>query len=325
MLTIVTYHYVRDVERSPYPGIKAISTKQFDEQLAHIGRRYVVVSLDQVTSARLGHTELPRNSCLLTFDDGLIDHFVTVFPRLAARGWSGAFFPVAAAHRGTGVLDVHKIQLILAVESDVSRLVRRLRQAIAEARREIALPSDDALWTAWATPSRFDDPERRFVKNALQHGLPQPIRSRIVNDLFADAVGDDETLVARELYMDLPQMQLMMRSGMAFGGHGSHNWLGRSTLEDQREDFRKSLALLEEIGGRHVHHWTMCYPHGSYNAQTFEVAMESGCCMGLTVRPGVVCDFSTPLELPRVDATDIPSRIDVGSPDPTRFISASFS
>lgn len=310
VLTIVTYHYVRSVDRSPYPRLKALDTRDFEGQLDYVGRHYQVVALEDVAAAACGARPLPPNSCLLTFDDGLLDHYLTVFPRLARRAWSGCFFPVPEATRGRRVLDVHKIQFILAVERDTQALVHRIMDAVSAARKDIELPSSETMLAAFATPGRYDGAEVRFVKNALQYGLPQPLRSRLVHELFLDLVVQPEASLARELYMDVEQMQLMARAGMVFGGHGSHAWLGRSTSDEQRDDFRGSAALVHQITGKPAEGWTMCYPHGSYNAETLEIAREAGCTLGLTTRAGVVHDFSQPLELPRMDATNLPFRGD---------------
>jgi peptidoglycan/xylan/chitin deacetylase (PgdA/CDA1 family) len=317
MLTIVTYHYVRDVSHSRYPRIKALETRDFEGQLDYISRHYHLVGLEEVAAAARGETELQPNSCLLTFDDGLLDHFMTVFPRLARRGWCGCFFPVASACRNRRVLDVHKIQFILAVERDAAKLAVRIMDFVTVARKDMELPSEEAMWAEFARSDRYDGPELQFVKNTLQYGLPQPLRSQVVDALFVDHVAQTEDVIARELYMDLEQMRLMARAGMAFGGHGSHAWLGRSSKAEQRQDFQQSRAFLEEISGGPVEGWTMCYPCGSYNTETLEVAREARCSLGLTLRSSVVRDLSRPLELPRLDTTDLPFRGDGPAPAPT--------
>lgn len=315
MLTIVAYHYVRSVSHARYPGIKALDTQDFEGQLDYIARHYQVVGLDDVAAAARNERQLPPNSCLLTFDDGLIDHYATVFPRLVRRGWSGCFFPVPEPSHEHRMLDVHKLQFTLAVEQDAAKLVRRIMDYVSVARKDMELPSAETLWASFARPNRYDGPELRFVKNTLQYGLPQPFRSQIAHALFIEYVGQPEDVIARELYMDLEQMQLMAGAGMDFGGHGSHAWLGRSTRDEQREDFRRSRAFLYRINGRPAEGWTMCYPHGSYNADTLELAREAKCSLGLTVRAGVVHDLSRPFELPRLDATDLPFRADASAPD----------
>ena len=81
-LTIVMYHYVRDLARSRYPGLKALTVDAFDGQLDYITRHYRVCSVRDVVAATRGEHRLPPNACLLTFDDGFLDHFTTVLPRL---------------------------------------------------------------------------------------------------------------------------------------------------------------------------------------------------------------------------------------------------
>ena len=113
-LTIVMYHYVRDRARTRYPGLKVRSVEEFEGQLDYITRHYHVCGMEEVRAAARGDHGLPPNACLLTFDDGLRDHFTTVFPRLLERGLPGCFYPPVAAVEARRVLDTHKIQIILA-------------------------------------------------------------------------------------------------------------------------------------------------------------------------------------------------------------------
>ena len=119
-LTIVMYHYVRDLPRTRYPRIKGRTIEEFEGQLDYIQRHYTVTTTRAVIEASRGGRPLPSNACLLTFDDGFLDHYTTVFPRLLARGLSGSFYPPAVVARGGRVLDVHKIHFILAATEDLS-------------------------------------------------------------------------------------------------------------------------------------------------------------------------------------------------------------
>jgi hypothetical protein len=53
--------------------------------------------------------------------------------------------------------------------------------------------------------------------------------------------------------------------------------------------------------------WIMCYPYGSYNADTLKVLADANCSIGLTTKVGAT-DFSTQnkLELSRWDTNDFP-------------------
>ena len=81
-LTIVMYHYVRDLPRTRYPRIKGRTIEEFEGQLDYIQQHYTVTTTRAVVEASRGGRPLPPNACLLTFDDGFLDHYTTVFPRL---------------------------------------------------------------------------------------------------------------------------------------------------------------------------------------------------------------------------------------------------
>jgi peptidoglycan/xylan/chitin deacetylase (PgdA/CDA1 family) len=311
MLTIVMYHYVRDLAHSRYPAIKGLTTERFEGQLDYLARHYQVVSLAQIHAAARDAAPLPANALLLSFDDGFADHYLTVYPRLAARGWTGCFFPPAEATLEHKMLDVHKIHFVLASCPEPAKLVGRILELAAAARTQEApdLPESAALRAAWTKPGRFDGPDVVFIKTALQQGLPQPLRGRIVDRLFAEYVSPDEGVFARELYMDLAQMRQMNRSGMEFGGHGSkHVWLGRSDRALQQSEIAACRTLLTRINERDgpPDPWAMCYPYGDYNADTLELLRAGGCVLGLTTRVELARDLSRPMELPRLDTNDLP-------------------
>src|SRR5947208_17095048 len=98
------YHYVRDGAR-----VHARTVGEFHAQLEHVARNYTVVDLETVRSR-----EWPEDACLLTFDDGLVEHLDVVAPALAARGLTGVFCPPGAAVLERRVLDVQKSQFVLA-------------------------------------------------------------------------------------------------------------------------------------------------------------------------------------------------------------------
>ena len=94
-LTVVMYHYVREIYQTPYPNIKGLLTSQFKEQLNYLKKNFSFVTVSDCINALRNETSLPSKACLLTFDDGYIDHFETVFPLLQENHIQGCFFPPA--------------------------------------------------------------------------------------------------------------------------------------------------------------------------------------------------------------------------------------
>ena len=113
VLTIVMYHYVRDLRHSAYPELKGLSTDAFEGQIQYIKRHYNVISGPELMDAIVESAPLPPCPLLLTFDDGYIDHFTEVFPVLDRENLPGCFFPPAKCILEHKVLDVNKVHYII--------------------------------------------------------------------------------------------------------------------------------------------------------------------------------------------------------------------
>jgi len=310
-LTIVMYHYVRDLARSRYPGIKGRTIEEFEGQLDHVQKHYTVTTMRAVVEASRGGRPLPSNACLLTFDDGLADHYTVVYPRLLARGLAGSFYPPAVVATPGRVLDVHKIHFILAVSKDHVALASRVIELIDVQRSDMELPTTDALKAAHWKASRLDPPETAFIKGVLQKEFGSEVRSTIVQSLFDERVGVDEAVFARELYMDVFQLRAMIGNGMEVGGHGAqHVWLKPLGADEQRREIAATRAFLAEVHGGVPVDWVMCYPYGAHDETTRRLVGEAGAALGLTTEQGVARDLGARLQLPRLDTNDLPLRGD---------------
>src|SRR5579864_5927681 len=220
-LTVVMYHYVRDLERSRFPAIKGLSVERFCRQLDYIQARYTPITIENLLGSLGSQGEnLPPNPILLTFDDGYSDHFANVFPLLDARGIQGCFFPPAKAVLEHTVLDVNKIQFVLAVVPDAKALLERVFSSLEEFRSEYSLKTREGYLLAVSGEHRYDTSEVIVLKRLLQRVLPEPVRTEIVRRLFAEYVTADEASFSCELYMSFEQIACLRRHGMHIGSHG---------------------------------------------------------------------------------------------------------
>jgi peptidoglycan/xylan/chitin deacetylase (PgdA/CDA1 family) len=302
------YHYVRRLDTSRYPRIKALDTDRFVGQVRWARRHHTIVAMEQVLAALDGDAELPPEPLLLTFDDGYRDHYDTVFPVLDDLGVQGSFFPVADAVDRRVVLAANKIHLILASVDDPGVVARSVTQWLDAHRDRYGLATSDRYVAAHARPSRFDDAETVFVKRLLQHVLPERARADVLDHLFARFVGVSEATLAEELYASLAQLRTMHRHGMHVGAHGvRHAWLSKITADDKAAEIDGSLALLERIGVA-AGSWTMAYPYGDHDPETVELVAARGCRAAFTIEPTPVDLVGADrLRLPRLDTTDLPT------------------
>lgn len=304
-LHIVMYHYVRDVEASMFPGLKALGVDQFDRQLDYFQSTGRVVSGDEAST--IIEDDLPINDELywLTFDDGFSDHFETVFPRLVRRGISGTFFPPTKPIMEGTVLDVHKIQIVIAsiAQSDV---LDTFKAEYMELKSEFdGLPEFDELWSEHGFPNRLDSAEVSFVKRMLQFVLPESPRHELCSRMFSKATYLDESAVSRSHYLNEVSIREMVAAGMEFGSHGhTHQWLNTLSLNSQREDIEFSLSFLRGVGVSSSD-WFMCYPFGGYNLETLGIMSDLNCRVAVTTNMGSVERGGGQMyELPRRDTIE---------------------
>jgi len=306
-ITIIMYHYVRDLARSRYPEIKGLTPRAFQEQLAYLRKYYYLAGVGEVLAALAGEAELPANAAWLTFDDGYLDHYTNVFPLLLEHRIEGLFFPVARAVKEGRVLDVNKIHFVLAANPDKGAILKNLEELLTEARGAYQLAPWAWYWERHAKPSRFDTLDVVFLKEMLQMVLPQPLRTQVVDRLFQKFVSRDEAAFAGELYMSLEQLGAMQAGGMYVGGHGyDHTWMDTLSPDKQREEATRTREFLGEVGAPQEQ-WVFSYPYGAVNDTLMAILVEQGCAVGLTTEVGVAdLDRDRPLALPRLDTNDLP-------------------
>jgi peptidoglycan/xylan/chitin deacetylase (PgdA/CDA1 family) len=300
------YHYVRPLGRSRYPAIKGRDLEQFIAQLDHFRRQYSIVSFDDVIGCMLEHGELPPNPLVLTFDDGLVDHYTYVTPTLADAGLTGAFFPSSSATLERQLLNVHRLHFILASGADPTDIGSLIDEYV------LAHPEDcgyvEDYRRRFALASRFDPADVVYVKRMLQTGMPANRRESLARDLFSRYVSRDELAFAEELYMTIEQLRLMRSVGMHIGSHGhAHDWLSHQAETDQRADMARSLGMLERVGVDTSMGWTICYPYGDFDDTTVSVARSLGCIAGLTIESRTAdLTRDDPLRIPRLDTNELP-------------------
>ena len=310
-LTIVMYHYVRDLKNSRYPEIKGLDIDLFEEQIRYIRRHYNIITMEEVIYSIDNGSAIPDKSILLTFDDAYSDHYNYVFPILDKYSIQGSFYVPSKAITEHIILDVNKIHFILASVEDKSKLVNELKKLIKAYQKEYNLKDFDYYYRKLAQASALDTKDVIFIKRLLQVELDEVLRIKIVNTLFEKYVGVSEGAFSRELYMNEEQLKHMLRSGMHIGNHGyNHYWWNSLNKQEMNNELHLSLNFLENLGVD-MNNWTACYPYGSYDDQSIKMLEERGCKLAVTTEVGIAkMDKNKKLLMPRLDTNNIPKSSD---------------
>jgi len=301
------YHYVRDLTNSRYPRIKGLNIAQFEGQLDYLEANYRLLDRETFLDIAIGQQEAGPKDAFLSFDDGYLEHFTTVYPALKRRGLAGGFFPCVSSVRERRLLDVNKIHFVLASHELHDPLVDAVLEWIATHQAQFRLEEPQSYFDRFAKPSRYDPAGTVFIKRVLQKGLPAAACTEVVNWLFETFCDDSEAILASELYMTTDQLRTMHSDGMLIGGHGhDHLWFDTLDRAGKTREIESSMALLEEIG-QSPQNWVMCYPYGAWDEETIELLKTRNCTVGLTTRMAVADPpRDDAMKLPRLDTTVLP-------------------
>ncbi len=306
-VTIVMYHYVRQLVGSRFPRLAALELDAFRSQVEYVQRHYSPVSPDDLVGAATTATDLPKRPVVLTFDDGYADHYRNVFPLLRDRKIPAVLFPAAMSLVDRGVLDVNKIQFILAATPSENVLVELIENAVLSADHRADVRAINAYRADGWKKIRYDTAAVSYVKYMLQRALPADIRTTLVDDLFARFVSSDERSFASELYFSIEDAREMAGSGMTIGCHADrHVTLTSLTREGQAREIDGALRVLDALKLPRSPLF-FSYAKGAYNADTLSLLRARNCALAVTNRPEIATlNSGTLLELPRLDANHLP-------------------
>ncbi len=304
-VTIIMYHYIRDLQNSRFPEIKGLDTIKFSGQIDYLKKHYNFVTMEEVIHCMETKDNLPPKAVLLTFDDAYTDHYLNVFPILDEYQIQGSFYAPVKAITEHVVLDVNKIHFILASQTDQYAIIKDIQLWLAKYQKEYKLESFDYYYKKLAYSGRYDRKDIIFIKRLLQVELDEEVRIQLVDMLFLKYVGISESAFSRELYMDKKQLKTMLRHGMHIGSHGfNHYWWNHLSKEQLAVEIDLSIKFLDEIGVD-MTSWTACYPYGSYDQKSVDMLGEKGCKIALTTEVRIAdLEKDHRFLMPRFDTND---------------------
>lgn len=299
-LTAVMYHYVRPMPDPDFPYLKACTVDRFIAQLDYLQENYRIVSWPDVYAYLEGKASLPERACLLTFDDGLHDCFLHVYPVLHKRGLSGLFFPMARRPE-EGLAAVQTLQLIANHYSDPAEFREILFAKLSPAERA-TFEGYCKRVEAESPPDRFGEQALRTMRRVINTYMFREL-GPVLEEICRERIGEPKEL-GRAFYLGDADIREMVQGGMYFGGHGvTHHRLTRLTEEELRKELRASREYLAAYGKEP---FAFSYPYGDYNDSVITAV----------ARGGFACAFADRSEglagsrfaLPRVDTIHLPPR-----------------
>ena len=313
-VTVVMYHYVRDLKNSRYPNIKGLDIEKFKKQIKFFKENYNFVRIEDLIEYYKNpkEKELPNKAILLTFDDGYKDHYTYVLPILLENNIQGSFYIPTKCFQDKKVLDVNKIHFILeSCIGEEEKILKEIEDYLEKNKDSRVSLSYNDYFKEYAVDSRFDKKEVIFIKRMLQVVLPEDYREKLVDILFKKyvcTIGDkiiSERAFWEELYLTPEQIRMMEKLGMHIGFHShDHVWLNSLSKEEQEFQIKSSINYFKEIGIK-TEKMTLSYPYGGYNEESVELIKKYGIPLAFTTKVAVAdLNKDENYALPRLDTND---------------------
>lgn len=148
----------------------------------------------------------------------------------------------------------------------------------------------------------FDDGYRNFIDHALpvlrRHGFPAVVYA--ISERLGTPMRwrDPAPLRAEPPLMTAAELRDIAAAGITIGSHGAtHAKLAELTAAEQCRELSDSRAALSDVLGSDVRH--LCYPFGSFTAETVRAASDAGYHSATTCLRGAATAADHPLILPR--------------------------
>jgi peptidoglycan/xylan/chitin deacetylase (PgdA/CDA1 family)/SAM-dependent methyltransferase len=302
---VVMYHYVRNMQDTNYPEIKGLLIDKFRKQVDYLKEKYTIISLSQYSKYLNGEGDIPNNSCILSFDDGLKDHYENVFPILKERNVPGCFFVATKPLVDNSVLPVQKIQFLLAkagtekLTKSFNSILEKEHPSLFEKHRiDDIKHSDRKDW--------YDEWDTTLTSN-LKYciaSLPWKIKDIVVDELFLEYFKNEKEF-SKELYLNWDEIKEMIGGGMEFGTHShSHPDLSKLSKEDIFYELKTSKEIMEENLGVKIN---LCsYPYGILPEESISDLKKIGLSCALIYTGGKMNEGKVnPFKIGRFDTNEV--------------------
>jgi|GEM_PF-518323 len=300
----VMYHYVRNEDQA-FPSFQFLHINDFKKQLDYFSRNFKILHPDVLKESIV--TGKNAEGIILTFDDGLKDHYNFVMPELLKRGLSAIFYVSTGVYETRKILGVHRLHLLLGrFGSEV--IYNEL----------ISLVTDEMLSHAHVEEFQTipyslqnNDGYTNVVKKMMNYFISYRYREQVLDRLMADFFGGDKQLIP-SFYLSKSEIKNMHDAGMVIGSHTqTHPVLSKLSYHEQEHEIHASFDFFEKTCIK-LPYKTFCYPYGgfhSFTSETEDILNDHRCLYSFNVETRDITDNdlqNRPQALPRYDCNYFP-------------------
>ena len=291
------YHYVRP-DSKEYPFFNNLDLDTFKRQLEYFDKKYGFISKEDYINAIRNKENI--DGVVLTFDDGLKDHYSYVLPELEKRNLWGIFYISTGVYSQEELLGVHRVHYLKG-KFGSKKILSDLKSIVDESMLDSSKIQefDKDIYRS----SNYKSSEKE-LRRLLNYYIIYKYRD-IVLDKLMDIYFDEKSLFY-ETYLNKEEIKMLSDAGNIIGSHAvSHKVLSRLSYVDQEYEINESFKFLQNITKQSYK--SFCYPYGytsSYNQDTLDILyyakVDDACIFDNKIQGKDVSN----LELSRIDCNN---------------------
>ena len=196
-VSIFMYHDIRDVNPNDrfynrYQNRSFVNVQQFKNQLSYMKDRFQFISPFHIKSALQDKSS--THYAVMTFDDGLIDHY-DVLPLLDKYKIIGTFFIPGNVLDKNFIIDSNQVQL-LESEVDMHTLAQEILDLLGDEKEEAWDKYSKSKFRVNTWPK-----EKTFITNCLRDHPKD-----LLNPLFRKYISNDYESISNMFYLNEKQI-----------------------------------------------------------------------------------------------------------------------
>ena len=229
-----------------------LSIDSFEKKIKYLKNNYTIISLKDYENKNYDVNDF-KKLCILTFDDGLKDHYVNVLPILKKYNITGVFFISAFPILENKVCDVHKIQFLFNNENYKHIILKEIVCNLKLSQEEKL-----NLWNEKSISKYKNNnwsSSEIFITNILRQTDNKEILANLFDKYVLEPLNQSEKEFSENFYLNSNEIIELFNNNMEIGIHGYYH-----NTEDNIDSITKTIDFLNSINVITSNYYS--YPNG---------------------------------------------------------------
>jgi peptidoglycan/xylan/chitin deacetylase (PgdA/CDA1 family) len=292
------YHYIRPDENDPFPRVLGTKISEFENQIKMLKKNFQLISLDDVLNFSYKKSKLSneKHGMLITFDDGLYDHFDAA-KILYTNGVKGTFFIptcILKEKLPANPMIIHYSIALCGLQNFLDTFRNALKHfELSESNFNVSYDNQkDNIW------KKIDE-----IKSVFKYKLDYKKSRKILLYIYENLLLSNFPDILKKIHLQKDQIKEIIEMGHTIGVH-THTHISVAATTLSKNDFYNEIILPKKYLEKefNIPVYSFSYPFGErkdYLSSMKLLDKTKEYKLAFTVEEIINFDNTSPLEIGR--------------------------